>query len=437
MRRTLLAPVLVLLACLLLERATDRWGGIYDLTAERSLSLTDETKAVVDALDGDVRVTAFLRRDQPGRTEAAALLQRYRRLNRHIRWRVLDPDERPGEVRRLGIDPLFGGVAVEEAGDREVVPTATEADVTAALVRLERDVTAQLCVTEGHGELSIDDSAFTGLSRLAALWRDHGYTVRGVDLLAEPSGAALEDCDATVVAFPTSPLGRATAALRVFLERAGRLLVLADPDAELRDLDRLLDPYGLGLGGGIVLEHDPAAAFEGDEAAPIVSRYSSGNPVVRNLPPTFFPAVTSVDVDDTHAAEGLTVARLADTSPRSELQRPGTTTPGPITVAAAADRSRVTGGSSILRTRVLVVGDADFATNGLLDQAGNSRLLVQAADWLTLDENLVSVSTNLAAPRPLLLTDARRRYALALSVLVVPGLFATAGGLVWAVRRNR
>jgi hypothetical protein len=131
------------------------------------------------------------------------------------------------------------------------------------------------------------------------------------------------------------------------------------------------------------------------------------------------------------------VSRLADTSPDSVLQRAdGSTVPGPITVAAAADLSAVRG-QDIVRTRIIAVGDGDFVSNALLKEAGNSAFFIQAVDWLTLDENLVAVTANLASPRPLQLTDARRSYALFLSAGAVPGLFFLAGAMVWAVRRSR
>ena len=94
-------------------------------------------------------------------------------------------------------------------------------------------------------------------------------------------------------------------------------------------------------------------------------------------------------------------------------------------------------GDEIARTRVVVVGDVDFATSAFVDEAANARFLLQAVGWLTLDDELIPLSSNLPKDRPLDLTDARVAYARALGVLMVPGLFLIGGGLVWAVRRRR
>lgn len=429
----------VALAAILLAAVTDRSGEVVDLTAERTLSLTDETEAVIDEVGGDVDITVFLRTDEPGRVEAAVLLDRYRRRNRRIDYRLVDPVDSPGEARRLGVDPAIGGVVVEAGSRQELAPTASEADITTALARLVRGVSATLCVATGHGELDPGSTLATGMSGAVEVWSDNGYDVRVVDLLARPEVPA--DCKALVVAFPTVDLGAATPAIAGYLAAGGRLLALTDPDGD-PSLGALVEPYGLGIARGVVLEGDDANHFPGDPAAPILTRYSSANPIVQRMAPTILPVTQGIAIDDARpsGAGGLTVARLADTSPSSRLRLDdGSSVQGPITVVAAADRSRVEPGpqGDIVRTRVVVTGDADFATNAFLGEGANSQLLARAADWLTIEENLVAVSTHLARPRPLELTADRRTYALVLTAGIVPGLFAVAGGLVWALRRGR
>ena len=432
---------LLLLAVVVLGVAGSRVGGFIDLTSDKTLSLTDETKRVLDAVHADVKVHAFLARDEPGFAEAHALLDRYRRENRHVSYSVRDPRSSPGEVRRLGVDASTGAVAVTMGDKVQVVQTASEQDVTAAIARLVRGTSPLVCVTTGHGELDPDAPGQDGMTRFAASLRDNGYRLRRLDLLADP--AVPSDCRAVVLARPMSPLGPADATLAEYLRNGGRALVLTDPVSNV-ELMPILDPWGLGVHRGVVFEGDVHARFPGDETAPIVSRYSSGNPIVRRLPPTYFPGTQQVTVDEDRFAPGLTVSRLADTTRLSYLETapvearfdPADDVPGPITVAAAADRSRVSG-ETITRTRLVVLGDADLATDVYVGEAANGRLLVQALDWLTLDENLVAVSAHLPEDRPLRLTDARSRYARFLTAGVVPALFLLAGAMVWAVRRSR
>jgi ABC-type uncharacterized transport system involved in gliding motility auxiliary subunit len=178
-------------------------------------------------------------------------------------------------------------------------------------------------------------------------------------------------------------------------------------------------------------------------AAPIVSRYPSANPVTRGLAPTFFPVVQGIAVG-TLVDGGITASVLATTSETSYLERdpaapdfdPDDDRPGPIPVAAAVDRSRVDG-ADVVRTRLVVVGDVDFATNDAIAEAGNAQLVRQAVAWLAETEDLLAISPNLPADRPLRLTDARLAYARAVTVAGVPALFLLAGAFVWAIRRSR
>ena len=345
---------------------------------------------------------------------------------------VVDPADAPGEVRRYGIDPVLGGVAVVRGDQVQLAAAATEQDITSALARLVRGRDITICVTTGHGELPIATHAL----ELA------GYRTTPIDLLATPSIPA--GCAMVIVASPEEPLGSAGDGLAQWIADDGKALVLADPSSTV-DVSNLTSSFGLTIKHGIVFEGDPEAIVSGDHASPIVRRYSSANPVVRRLAPTYFPGVQEVAVDDGVRVPGLTVSRLADTSELSYLETepltpsfdPHTDSRGPITIAAAADRSHLVSEKEIARTRVVVVGDVDFATDDFVNRAANGRLLLQAVGWLTLDNDLIPLSSNLPKDRPLELTDARLLYARVLGVVLVPGLFLVGGGLIWAVRRRR
>src|SRR5207247_9545575 len=120
-------------------------------------------------------------------------------------------------------------------------------------------------------------------------------------------------CAMVLVAAPQQPLGAASDALAQWIDADGSALLLADP-ASTVDLSPLLAPEGLGIKRGIVFEGDAGAVVNGDKAAPIVRRYSSAHPIVRNLAPTYFAGVQEVTVDDSFTRPGLTKARLAATS---------------------------------------------------------------------------------------------------------------------------
>lgn len=432
MKRSLLAAAL-LLGLAVVDIAAHQWRRQVDLTADQTLTLSPVTKDVVSSLDRRVEITAFVRRDDPARIAMTNLLSRYRRLDRRISFRVLDPSESPAEAQRLGVDPAAGGTAVVGGEEREIAPTPTEQDTTAALARLIRDGDPMVCLTSGHGE-----------ARNAAL-RDHlaqrGYGLRDVDLLRAPE--VPDDCSAVVVAGPmTQPSDAVLAALRDELRGDGRLLVLADPGGTA-DLSPITSHLGIVLEKGLVLEGSPEHRPPDDPFRPIVSEYRSAHAVVQRLAPTVLPTVQGV-LADAGTTDGVTVTPLARTSELSYLERRPASPqfdenedlPGPIVVAAAADASTNRGGE-VTRSRVIVVGDADFVSDAFLDVGANATFLTRSIDWLTLDDDIVSVEANIAELRPIELTEGRITYARLLGAVVVPGLFLLAGATLWALRRAR
>lgn len=440
-RRRLLYTALILGVLGLADFGVSRLRFSWDATAGKSQTLTKETIEVVRGFKTPVRAEAFFSRDDPGRVAAGTLLLQYRRLNRRIDFRLLDPLASPTEAQRLGIDPVFGGIALARGDQVERAQTPTEQDVTAALARLLRGKPRRVCLVGGHGEADPKSTLDDGFAAPAALLESNGYQVTLIDLLTNPS-VPRTDCEALILANPRSPLGEAEKALAEYLGDTGRALILTDPKSTV-DLNPLLKPYGLGIVRGIVLEGDPERRFPDDPTRPVVFSYRSPNPIVRRMPPTFFPGVQAVTTGGEDIS-GLVTSALARTSENSYLEKEpiepsfaeGTDLPGPITVAAAADLSANIEGK-VVRTRIVVFGDVDFASNGFVGEAGNSALLIRSLDWAILEEDLVTVSSNLPAVRPIDMTEGRINYARLLLSGIVPGLFLLMGGFVWAFRRSR
>jgi ABC-type uncharacterized transport system involved in gliding motility auxiliary subunit len=301
-------------------------------------------------------------------------------------------------------------------------------------------VSATLCFTAGHGEGELESEEPQGLAAAARLLASNGYTTKTVDLLTE--SAIPPDCDGLVIAAPTATLDAAGSAIEAYLRANGRALVMSDPESTV-DLSAVLARYGIGFDRGIAFDADRDAHLPDDVATLVVRSYHSTNPIVRGLPPTLFPGAEAI-VLDARERGGLSTVPLVQTGPTSYLDRHpehvGFTASedrqGPITLLAAADRSRVVGPDRIERSRVVAVSDVDFLTNAFIAEGGNARLAVQTIDWLTTQEDLVPLNTNLPAYRPLALTRGRTASARLLSVGLVPGAYLLVGLAVWVFRRR-
>jgi len=115
--------------------------------------------------------------------------------------------------------------------------------------------------------------------------------------------------------------------------------------------------------------------------------------------------------------------------------------PGPTLMAVAVDL--LPGGELVRRTRppakVLVVGDAEWLTNGLLlEGPGNRDLAGAAAEWVAGDEARLSATVGRpTAQRRLALTGQETERIRLISLLLLPGLVALIGLFTWWGRRGR
>ena len=85
--------------------------------------------------------------------------------------------------------------------------------------------------------------------------------------------------------------------------------------------------------------------------------------------------------------------------------------------------------------RIMVVGDSDFATNAAAGIQGNADLFVNMNNWLTQQEDLISIHPRDAGDRRVTMTADQQRRLLWLSLLFIPGLILGSGVYTWWQRR--
>jgi WD40 repeat protein/ABC-type uncharacterized transport system involved in gliding motility auxiliary subunit len=208
-------------------------------------------------------------------------------------------------------------------------------------------------------------------------------------------------------------------------------------------LTYLSDKWYIAVNDDLVVE--PATARTFDEFTPIALVYGDSpitQPLLDAQLPAYFIAARSVAMAlGAEEAPSTIVTPLVQTStqswgetnPVAGVAQDEADLPGPLTLAASSEDSL--GGG-----RVVVVGDADFASNTALQQEsfGNLDLFINAVNWLTEEEELINI-----LPRS---TGFRTFERLADPIVALIGLSGTcllpiivvmAGLMVWMQRRAR
>jgi ABC-type uncharacterized transport system involved in gliding motility auxiliary subunit len=113
-------------------------------------------------------------------------------------------------------------------------------------------------------------------------------------------------------------------------------------------------------------------------------------------------------------------------------------TPSPSAPAAAPAPSPSPSPDEARReARVVVFGDADFASNSLLGvQGANLDLFLNAVSWLAQDPDLISIRPREPDDQRLFLTQQQLGNAWIFSIVLLPGLFLVLGVMSWWRRRG-
>ena len=86
--------------------------------------------------------------------------------------------------------------------------------------------------------------------------------------------------------------------------------------------------------------------------------------------------------------------------------------------------------------RMIVVGDADFASNSFFPYLANSDVVLAGVSWLTREERSPAMKPPVEVLPMVSLTGQQMRGIFIVTVLLMPGRIAFAGSAMWWWRRG-
>ncbi len=449
----------------------NRHNKSYDSTSNKRFSLSEQTAKVVKGLNRDVKITYFDKTTEFSR--ARDLLDRYNNLSTRLHIDYVDPDKKPQIAKAAGVR-TYGSIYVDSGMRKEEAKSLTEEDITGALIRSLKSGERNVCFVSGSGEHSLDESGRTGYSSVKESLEKNNYKTRTISLLqagsattpaavklgqpAAPPAANMpkpevpRDCTVLVVAGPKYDYTQPEVdAIKAYVESGGRALFLIDPPLKLGREDysgspalaAVIQTWGVTLDKDLALDTSGVGQIFGlGPEVPLVTSYES-QAIVRDLKETAtaFPLARTMDVKspDKGTAEKLFSTgtnSYATTRVNSAEIRidPKTDKKGPLTLGAAGTYNSP-GGDRSKEGRFVVVGSSNWVTNNILRFNGNRDLFLNMMNWLSSDEDLISIRPKEAEDRRLNITGRQMSVLFYSSMVFLPLIVVLSGFAVWARRR--
>ncbi len=319
--------------------------------------------------------------------------------------------------------------------------------MTGALIRALKGGERTVCVVSGSGEHSLEGQDRESYSQAKELVQGNNYKTRTISLLE--SKEIPKDCTILVVGGPRFDyLPPAVNAIKSYVESGGRALIMVDPPLKLRnenigenaELLKLLESWGVTAHKNLVLDASGIGQIFGLSAVvPLVTNYGT-HAIVRETKDvaTAFPLARSLEVKNT---DKTTVETLFSTSDNSfattnlssaEISPSPNDKKGPLPLGAAGTYNT---GQENNQGRFVVVGSSGWIANGILRFNGNRDLFLNMMNWLSSDEDLISIRPKDPANTPLSLNRRQMQMIFYTSVLLMPLAVIAAGVSVWWKRR--
>jgi ABC-type uncharacterized transport system involved in gliding motility auxiliary subunit len=435
---TVVAVAIIVVINWFASQHVSRW----DLTKNKHFSLSPQTVKLVKGLNQDVTVYVF---DQKERFQAEGdVLNLYPAASHRVSLRYVDPNRDPALAKQFSVRN-YGTVVVSMGSQHFEAQSNDEQGITNALIHVLKGKKTVYFV-QGHGEHDPESVEPEGYSDLKKALQNENEDVK-TQVLAQNLEIP-QDADILVVAGPQHDyLQPEVDAVQKYLTGGGRLMLMVDAGVELPNLVKLASDYNFTVQNDLVIDPNPVAQMFGTRPyMPLILKYGS-SPITQPLQGTMtlFPLTRSFEVNKSYKA-GVTVDSLCETTQQSygvagftpamhEIGpfRQGTDYKGPLTVAVSADMSASGEGKS--DARLVALGSSLVASNRFLNAfPGNRDLALNMVDWLTANENMMSIRPKPSESQHLNLT-AQQMNMLLLRLITVPVVIIAAGIIVWWGRR--
>lgn len=461
---TVLSVVLVLGILVALNWIASRQNRRWDLTADSQFSLAEQTQQILRSLDRPVTFRVFYRVSD---AEYRDRLAEYAYHSGQVSTVYVDTDANPIEAQRFEIQTV-PTILVEYDNRTERVSAIDEQTLTNALKRVIEGTPKKVYFLQGHGEVDPMASEPGGYSTVVAALRNDNFDVAPLTLAQQSAIPA--DATIVVIAGPrTDLLAGEIGALRDYLRRGGKLQLLIDPPqtaggTDVPNLITLVREWGIEVGDNVIIDASGLGQILGtDPSVPVAMPVA--HPITNNFRVmTAFPLARSITPVE-GGTDGRVAQRVLESSPDSwgetdvaglfatgrPIRDESADLAGPVSLAVAVSAAAEAPGAAPAdeaagddgeaedapapETRIVVVGDSDFATNRIVGLQGNREIFLNMASWLAQQEDMIAIRPSDPANRPFTMTAGQGDWIYRFAIYIVPALLFANAVRLWRKRR--
>jgi ABC-type uncharacterized transport system involved in gliding motility auxiliary subunit len=490
----LVATVALITILGLLNFLAVRYSYRADLTENQLLTLSAQSQKLVTDLKQPLKVVVFDK--EPSQVDKT-LLENYRRYSNNFSFEFIDPDLQPGKVEQFKVKSP-GEVFIEYSDKKQLVQSLinyqqkdfiSEAQLTNAIEKIQRDRIQTLYFLQGHGEYPLNSSnpsQESGISLAVNNLREKGYKIEPLNLVRR--SAIPEDASVIIIAGAKQKLfEQEVKALKDYCDRGGSLFLAIDPNTDL-GLESLLKEWGIQLDERVIIDASGKGNMLGyGPATPIITNYGdhpisrdfnneySLYPLARPLGTVKVSGVTAVALlitDNQMWAEsdlqsdevvfndkkdvlgpfdlGLALTRnLAEkrsTTPSNKPQQktksissPTSKTPQQKQNSAKTTQTNTnTNQPKKTESRLVAIGNSSFATDSLFEDPRvlNGDIFLNSIQWLASeDEQNLSIRPKQPKNRRINLSPLQSGILGWMSSVIFPLLGLIIAGITWWRRR--
>jgi ABC-type uncharacterized transport system involved in gliding motility auxiliary subunit len=451
----------------------DRFNKSWDVTTEGINTLSPESIKLVDQLKErkePVKVLAFFQ-DEMKKTQFRKALSLYEMQGGSFAVEYIDPQTDPTRAMAENITTV--DTVIFKFGKQEARLTAfTEEKMSNALVRVMKEKEKTIYFTKGHGEPDLNSQEALGYAAAKQELESERFVVKDLNLLE--STTIPEDADLLVIAGPKYDLQPSElAVLEQYLQSARPLMVLVDALTQVPNLNKLVESVGFRFQNDLLIIRpgDERAKVLGQNNA-IVTDFDSFSPVtadfVKRGGVALMTANTrSIEIVNDNKLQlkpiglakssqiivkingvkteadlrSLTEDRIAEGSFDVFGVSSGKVGGDKVATSEASKDSQAdvkadTQGTAAKELRVFVGGSAQLASNLGAQRQENIDLFLNAINYLTQDEDFISIRPKDGDKSTLDLTTASSQFLLLFLAYVYPTSFLGAGVFYWMRRRR-